>query len=65
MADDFTKVIATGNARQSELFYSGAEYNPSGNYTEGAILGANYRSQDAGAYRKLEFKNHIEFKQTF
>ena len=47
MADDFTKVIATGNARQSELFYSGAEYNPSGNYTEGAILGANYRSQDA------------------
>ena len=47
MTDNFSKVIATGNARETELFYSGAEYNPSGNYTEGAILGANYRSQDA------------------
>ena len=47
MTDNFSKVIATGNARETELFYSGAEYNPSGNYTEGAILGANNRSQDA------------------
>ena len=65
MADDFTKVIATGNARQSELFYSGAEYNPSGNYTEGAILGANYRSQEEAHTGKWSLKTTSSSNKLF
>ena len=45
MADNFTKVVAEGNARYSEIYYCGAEHIESGNGNafEGDVLGANYR----------------------
>lgn len=46
MADNFTKVTASGNARLSEMHYSGAEFIASGNVFEGGIEGANYRSNE-------------------
>ena len=42
LADDHTKVIATGNARYTEMYYSGAEYVASGNYFEGEVQGAKF-----------------------
>lgn len=42
MADRQTKVIASGNARYTEMYYSGAEHIQSGNYFEGEIQGANF-----------------------
>ena len=65
MADNFSKVIATGNARETELFYSGAEYNPSGNYTEGALLGANFRSQDAAHTGRWSLKTRSSSNKLF
>ncbi|MEP5339992.1 MAG: hypothetical protein ABJL44_18480 [Algibacter sp.] len=43
MADNFSKVVASGNARYSEMYYCGAEHVASGNSFEGEVLGANYR----------------------
>ena len=44
MADNFSKVVASGNARYSEMYYSGAEHVASGNNFQGEIEGANYRT---------------------
>ena len=44
MSDNFSKVVASGNARYSEMYYSGAEYVASGNTFEGEIEGANYKT---------------------
>jgi hypothetical protein len=44
MADNWSKTIASGNARYPEMYYSGAEHILSGNNFEGEIEGANYRT---------------------
>ncbi len=46
MADNGTKVLVSGNARYTEMYYSGAEYVKSGNLFDGEVKGANYRSTD-------------------
>ncbi|TCK68077.1 hypothetical protein DFQ05_1862 [Winogradskyella wandonensis] len=43
MADNFSKVEASGNARLSELYFSGAEYQASGNFLTDNVQGAQYR----------------------
>ncbi|MFV0573494.1 MAG: hypothetical protein ACK5M1_13890 [Xanthomarina gelatinilytica] len=43
MADADTKVVASGNARFTEMFYSGAEYNIDGTYLDQEIKGAQFR----------------------
>jgi len=44
MSDNFSKVVASGNARYSEMYYSGAEHIAIGNTFEGEVEGANYRT---------------------
>jgi hypothetical protein len=46
MADNFSKVIASGNARYTEMYYSGAEFVASGNTFEGEVKGANYQTDE-------------------
>jgi hypothetical protein len=43
MSADNTKVLISGNARMTEMYYSGAERVLSGNRFEGEVLGANFR----------------------
>ncbi|AXP80825.1 hypothetical protein CJ739_1739 [Mariniflexile rhizosphaerae] len=43
MADNFSKTVASGNARYTEMYYSGAENMVSGNNFDGEVLGANFR----------------------
>ena len=47
MADNYTKTIASGNAKYTEMYYSGAEYVASGNVFEGEVKGANYRTSES------------------
>ncbi|MBC7525144.1 MAG: hypothetical protein H7239_11980 [Flavobacterium sp.] len=46
MADNNSKVIVAGNARYTEMYYSGAEYIDHGNYFEGEVQGADFVSSD-------------------
>lgn len=46
MADNDNKVIVSGNARYTEMYYSGAEYIAGGNVFEGEVLGADFRTKD-------------------
>ncbi len=68
MADRFSKVVASGNARYTELYYSGAEHIDSGNNFEGEIEGANYATQEhvhTGEYAiKLTNSSQKGFKVT-
>ncbi len=56
MADNNTKVIVSGNARYTEMYYSGAEYVDSGNWFEGEVQGANFISQDVAHTGKFSVK---------
>src|SRR5690606_26061450 len=44
MGDNNTKVLVSGNARYTEMYYSGAEYIKLGNWFDGEVKGANFRS---------------------
>ncbi|MFI1772533.1 thrombospondin type 3 repeat-containing protein [Thalassobellus citreus] len=57
MADNFSKTIAAGNARYTEMYYSGAEYVYKGNTFEGDVLGANYRTQEEAHTGSWSVKN--------
>ncbi|WP_340076402.1 hypothetical protein [Leptobacterium sp. I13] len=47
MADNESKVLVTGNARYSEIYYSGAEYGAvKANTFPGGVLGANLRTRE-------------------
>ena len=65
MADDYNKVIATANARQSEMYYSGAEHVASGNTFEGEVLGANYRTNEVSHTGEYAVKNNQAGNKVF
>jgi hypothetical protein len=44
MGDNHTKVIVSGDARYTEMFYSGAEYVNQGNIFDGEVKGADFRT---------------------
>jgi hypothetical protein len=44
MADKNSKVIVSGNARYSEMYFAGAENVASGNVFDGDVKGANFRT---------------------
>lgn len=44
MGDNNTKVLVSGNARYTEMYYSGAEFVKLGNLFDGEVKGANFRS---------------------
>ncbi len=46
MADNNTKTIVSGNARYTEMYYTGAEYVAQGNYFEGEVQGADFRTDE-------------------
>ncbi|MBV7269075.1 hypothetical protein [Winogradskyella luteola] len=46
MSDNYSKVIASGNASLSEMYYSGMEYTEGGNYLDPEIQGASHQSSD-------------------
>ncbi|HET8737952.1 MAG TPA: hypothetical protein VFM69_15270, partial [Pricia sp.] len=48
MSADNTKVLISGNAQMTEMYFSGAERVLTGNRFEGEVLGANYRTQGVG-----------------
>ncbi len=58
MADNFSKTIATSNARYNDMYYCGAEYVDNGNLFEGEVLGANYRTQQQAHTGKWSVKNN-------
>ena len=47
MADNQTKAIVSGNARYSEMYYSGAEHIATGNWFDGEVQGALLVSKEA------------------
>jgi hypothetical protein len=65
MADDNTKVIAGGNARYTEMYYSGAEHVASGNTFEGEVLGANYRTNDVAHTGEYSVKTNSANNKVF
>lgn len=44
MGDNGTKVLVSGNARYTEMYYSGAEHVKSGNLFDGEVRGADFRT---------------------
>ncbi|WP_417859357.1 thrombospondin type 3 repeat-containing protein [Xanthomarina gelatinilytica] len=44
LVDASSKIEVNGNARLTEMYYSGAEYVYTGNRFEGEVLGANFRT---------------------
>jgi len=58
MADNFTKTIAGGNARYSEIYFSGAEnVSPQGqNFYDGEVLGTDFQSSDVAHTGKYSSK---------
>ncbi|GFZ94251.1 hypothetical protein GCM10011531_27560 [Aquaticitalea lipolytica] len=65
MADEFTKVIASGNARYTEMYYSGAEHIASGNYFEGEVKGANYQTNEVSHTGSYSVKNNTANDKVF
>lgn len=63
MADNDTKVLVSGNARYTEMYFSGAEYVKSGNLFDGEVKGASFRSDDVAHTGKYSVKaNNITDK---
>lgn len=58
MADKQNKVIVSGNARYTEMYYSGAEYVDENNslFFEGEVLGAQYRTDEVAHTGKYSVK---------
>ena len=65
MADDFTKIIVGGNARHTEMYYSGAEHVASGNVFEGEVLGANYRTDEVAHTGEYAVKTNSANNKVF
>ncbi|WP_412560642.1 hypothetical protein [Winogradskyella sp. MIT101101] len=65
MADNKSKVIAGGNARYTEMYYSGAEYVSSGNTFEGEVYGANFRTNDIAHTGEYSVKNNSANDKVF
>ena len=62
MGDRNNKVLVSGNARYTEMYYSGAEYVDSNasNWFEGEVQGSNYRTADVahtGSYSVKAIKD--------
>lgn len=47
MADNNSKVLVSGNARYTEMYYSGAEFVKTGNLFDGEVKGAQFRTEIA------------------
>jgi hypothetical protein len=56
MGDKGTKVLISGNARYTEMYYSGAEYVKSGNLFDGEVKGANFRTSSVAHTGKYSVK---------
>jgi hypothetical protein len=56
MADNDTKVLVSGNARYTEMYYSGAEYVKTGNLFDGEVKGANFRTSEVAHTGKYAVK---------
>ena len=56
MADNDTKVLVSGNARYTEMYFSGAEYVKNGNLFDGEVKGASFKSDDAAHTGKYAVK---------
>lgn len=65
MADNYSKVIAGGNARYTEMYYSGAEHVASGNTFDGEVLGANYRYKGNAHTGYWSVKNNTTSDKVF
>lgn len=67
MADKQNKVIVSGNARYTEIYYSGAEYVDSNNslYFEGEVLGAKYRSDEVAHTGRYSVKTNQDNQRVF
>lgn len=65
MADKQDKVIVSGNARYSEMYYSGAEYVESGNMFEGEVKGASLRSTDVAHTGQYSVKSTVVGEKMF
>lgn len=63
MADRQTKVIASGNARYTEMYYSGAEHVESSNYFEGEVQGANFVTNEIAhtGQKSVKLKSENDF----
>lgn len=60
MADNNSKVLVSGNARYTEMYYSGAEFIDGDVFFEGEVRGAQYRTSDVahtGYYSVIAKKN--------
>ena len=65
MADNFSKVTASGNARYSEMYYCGAEHVASGNTFEGEVKGADYRYYGNAHTGEYSVKNNTVNDKVF
>lgn len=65
MADKFSKTVAGGNARYTEMYYSGAEHVLSGNNFEGEVKGASFRSSSKAHSGDYSVKNNTASDKVF
>lgn len=65
MADNFSKVIASSNARYTEMYYSGAEYIAAGNTFEGEVEGANFRTNEVAHTGEYSVKTNAANDKVF
>lgn len=65
MADNNTKVIVSGNARYTEMYYTGAEYVAGNNYFEGEVLGADYRTNEVAHTGLYSVKSESPLDKVF
>ena len=65
LVDKSSKISFSGNARLSEMYYSGAEYVHSGNRFQGEVLGANFRTDIDAHTGKWCVKNNETLDKVF
>lgn len=66
MTSDNTKVLISGNARLTEMYYSGAEREPIGpNQFEGEVYGADYRTNEIAHTGNYSVKNNTTNDKVF
>jgi hypothetical protein len=57
LSSDQTKVLIAGNAKMTEMYFSGAERILSGNVFDGEVLGANFRTNQLAHTGNYSVKN--------
>lgn len=57
LSSDQTKVLIAGNAKMTEMYFSGAERVLSGNVFDGEVLGANFRTNQLAHTGNYSVKN--------